>query len=87
MGYGLWKAHHGIMKSTAIGDYNLVKKVCEEAGLPVIEPSRKHWHKIEDATAQMFNSLGELRNSIKTWRGNDYYVGIFKTMVTSQTNE
>ena len=32
----LWKAHHGIMKSDALADYNKIKAYCEERGIKIV---------------------------------------------------
>lgn len=73
MGYGLLKVHHGIMKSTAVQDYNNVKVACENAGKPIIEPKGEHWHKIEDATAEMLHQLSGTE-TIALNRGIQYYL-------------
>lgn len=78
MGYGIWKAHHGIMKSTALQDYNKVKVVCQLEELDVVEPNGKHWHRIEDATATMLKSLKEKGIGFVEYlnRGIDYYFNL-----------
>lgn len=80
MGYGLLKVHHGIMKSTALQDYNRVKEyLIESCGVEmVVEPKGKHWHKIEDATKEM---LGKIPNAEIIFekglnRGYSYYLSI-----------
>jgi len=70
----LWKVHHGIMKSTAIEDYEAVKEVCVEFGYPIHEPKGKHWHRIEDATGLMVRQLTiQQMDKLDLNRGVDYY--------------
>lgn len=80
MSYGIWKAHHGIMKMTAVSDFNKVKQYLEESGhLELIEtPKGKHWHKVEDATKAM---LLKIENAAVIFekglnRGYSYYLSI-----------
>ncbi len=75
MGYGLMKAHHAIQKDHALRDYQTVKAAFEQIGKPAIEPKGKHWHKIEDATAEMLKQLPE--GTVTTLiRGVNYYQGL-----------
>jgi hypothetical protein len=80
MSYGLWKAHHAIMKSTAMNDYNRVKNHLIESGEEgkVIEPKGKHWHKIEDATKAMLLTIPNAEVIFEKGlnRGYSYYLSI-----------
>ena len=70
----LWKVHHGIMKSTAISDYEKVKAVCVQKGYTVFEPKGKHWHRIEDAIGEMIRQLTiREMDALDLNRGVDYY--------------
>lgn len=73
MAHGLLKAHHGIMKMTALSDYEQIKNFCITKGLPVIEPKGKHWHKVEDATAAMLKGIGDTEEIFILNRGLEYY--------------
>lgn len=71
MSYGLLKSHHGIMKSTALEDYEAVSKLYAETGKIAIEPKGKHWHKVENATAAMVKELPDC--DVYLNRGLKYY--------------
>lgn len=73
MSNGLLKIHHGIMKSDALKDYNNVKAVFEKLGKLPIEPKGRHWHKIEDATAEMLHQLPATEKLV-LHRGLSYYL-------------
>ena len=53
----LWKAHHGIMKSDAIADYNYVLKYCKNRNLPILIPKQWTCKEIENTTAYMINNI------------------------------
>ncbi len=77
MSYGLLKAHHGIMKMTALQDYEYVANYCRDHGLIIEIPKGKHWHKIEDATAVMIKNIGTVAaQTIPLNRGFEYYFSI-----------
>jgi hypothetical protein len=67
----LLKVHHGIQKSTALQDYEAVKQYCVLNHLPVHTPTGEHWHKVEDATALMLESLDSFPYYLN--RGFSYY--------------
>lgn len=75
MGYGLWKAHHGIQKMDAQRDYDTVRTIAEKHNLQVFEPKGKHWHKIEDATAAMLKQEDfPADEQLQLFRGLSYYM-------------
>lgn len=80
MSYGIWKQHHGIMKSSAVQDYNRVRFYLEERGkADLIEmPKGKHWHRIEDATKAMLLKIENAELIFKKGlnRGYSYYLSI-----------
>lgn len=80
MSYGLMKAHHGIMKSTAVADYNRVKQHLIESGddSDIVDPQGKHWHNIEDATKAMLLKIpnAEIIFEKGLNRGYSYYLSI-----------
>lgn len=74
--YGLLKAHGGIMKATAIEDFNRVKIFCNENNQTVFEPSKLTTHKIEDATAEMLHPIANFPHYLN--RGFEYYKSLKK---------
>ena len=76
--HGLLKAHGGIIKMTAIQDYNRVKLYFIENNLEIIEPKSMTKNKIEDATAEMLQSItiSEFPNYLN--RGLTYYKSLNK---------
>ena len=55
-----WSTHHAIMKETAKSDWEVVKDYCEKNQIQPSTPRGEHWHKIEDATAQMLQLANDL---------------------------
>src|ERR1700748_2188400 len=53
-----WSAHHATMKLTAQSDWEKVRRYCENNQIMSCHPTGEHWHKIEDATAQMLKLIG-----------------------------
>lgn len=76
-GKGLYKIQQTIMKVDAQGDYDVVKCVCKELGLPIVIPKGKSAWKIEDATAEMIKLIPPNHKLILR-KGISYYASIAK---------
>jgi hypothetical protein len=74
--HGLLKAHGGIMKMTAIQDYNCVKLYVIEKGFEVVEPKNTTKNRIENATAEMLHPMLSFPHYLN--RGFSYYKSLIK---------
>jgi hypothetical protein len=70
----LYTVHHAILKQDALEDYEKVKAICISSGYQIVEPTGKHWHRIEDATAKMIKQFTmQEMDKLDLHRGVDYY--------------
>lgn len=74
--HGLLKGHFGIMKMTAIEDYNRVKIHCIDHNVSVIEPKKLTTKHIENATAEMIHPMINFPYYLN--RGFNYYKSLKK---------